>query len=267
MGRTVKSPLQSARLLLSDERGVVFAEFLIAFVPVWVFFLCGVQLAFIAHANLMVKHSADAAARSAVVVLPDDPNEYAGEPEMSVGRNSMTASDIMSALGGVAAVLRNGPSAEALVSAFSEEAVLNLGRSRLNTIRLAAHIPLMPLAPANIGRDSKPSLFKAIGGEGKLVSAFHYQPFAVAVTFPGLQGDFVTEPEVTVRVTYAYQCTVPLARRILCQAFRNLQAKEELRQALLPLAQSFVGGHFRQLQHDTTLMIHDAPYEYRAQGS
>ncbi len=258
-------PLPSS--LFADQSGVVFLEFLIAFVPVWTFFLCVVQLSFIAHADLMVKHSADSAARSAVVVLPDDPNEYGGEPEMSVGRNRVTASDIGRALGRVGSALRDRPTTDSVVSAFSEETFANLGRSRLNTIRLAAHIPLMPLAPVNVGRDSQSSIAKAIGGERRLLSALYYQPFAVAVTFPGLRGAVATGPEITVRVTYAYQCTVPLARTILCQAFGDLEARDELSEAFFPLAQSFVGGRFRGLQHETTLMIHDAPYEYRAQGS
>ena len=63
----MKRPPQVAGSLLADQRGVVFVEFLIAFVPMWVFFLCLVQLAFITHANLMVKHSADSAARSSWV--------------------------------------------------------------------------------------------------------------------------------------------------------------------------------------------------------
>jgi len=242
-------------------------EFLIAFVPVWTFFLCVVQLAFITHANLMVKHSADSAARSAVVVLPDDPSEYGGEPEMSVDRNPVSASDIATVLGRVGSTLRNSSDSSSVVSAFSGATLVNLGRSRLNTIRLAAHIPLMPLAPVNVGRDARPSVSKAIGSERKLVSALYYQPFAVAVTFPGLEEGVATGPEVTVRVTYAYQCTVPLARRILCRSFRNLEAKEELGDAFFPLARSIVGGRFRGLQHETTLMIHDAPYDYRARGS
>jgi Flp pilus assembly protein TadG len=267
MEPVVKRPRLVPGSLLADQRGVVFVEFLIAFVPVWVFFLCVVQLAFITHANLMVKHSADSAARSAVVVLPDDPNEYGGEPEMSVGRNRVTASDIGRLLGRVGSVLRDKPSSDSIVAAFSDETVANVGRSRLNTIRLAAHIPLMPLAPMNVGRDSRPSIAKAIGSERKLVSALYYQPFALAVTFPGLQDGVATGSEITVRVTYAYQCTVPLARRILCQAFGDLGAGDELAKAFFPLAQSFVGGRFRGLQHETTLMIHDAPYEYRVQGS
>jgi len=253
--------------LFADQRGVVFLEFLIAFVPLWTFFLCVVQLALITHANLMVKHSADSAARSAIVVLPDDPNEYGGEPELSVDRNRVSASDITRALGRVGSALRNRPSTDSLVSAFSEATLANLGRSRLNTIRLAAHIPLMPLAPVNVGHDPQPSIAKTIGGERKLISALYYQPFALAVTFPGLQDGVANGPEITVRVTYAYQCTVPLARRILCQAFGELEAREELGQAFFPFAQSFVGGRFRGLQHETTLMIHDAPYQYRARGT
>jgi hypothetical protein len=263
----VTRPLPLVPLLVADQRGVVFLEFLIAFVPVWTFFLCVVQLAFITHANLMVKHSVDSAARSAVVVLPDDPSEYGGEPEMSVDRNRVTASDIAGVLGRVGSALRNSPNSGSIVSAFSEETLANLGRSRLNTIRLAAHIPLMPLAPINVGPDSQPSISKAIGDERKLVSALYYQPFALAVTFPGLQDEVASGPEITVRVTYAYPCTVPLARRILCRSFGDLEAKEELGEAFFPLAQRFVGGRFRGLQHETTLMIHDAPYEYRARGS
>lgn len=260
-------PQPTGRQLFADQRGVVFLEFLIAFVPMWTFFLCVVQLAFIAHANLMVKHSADSAARSAVVVLPDDPNEYGGEAEMSVDRNRVTASDISRALGHVGSALRSNPSSDMFVSALSEETLVNLGRSRLNTIRLAAHIPLMPLAPMNVGRDSQSSIVKAIGDERKLLSALYYQPFALAVTFPGLEEGVVSGPEITVRVTYAYQCTVPLARRILCEVFGDLEAKEELSEAFLPLAQRFVGGRFRALHHETTLMIHDAPYGYRMRGS
>lgn len=186
---------------------------------------------------------------------------------MSVDRNPVTASDLERVLGRIGVVMGEHPSADGVLMALSQETLLNLGRSRLNTIRLAAHIPLMPLAPVNVGRDPQPSIGKAIGNERKLLSALYYQPFALAVTFPGLQGGEAIGPEVTVRVTYAYQCTVPLARRILCQGLADIDGKEDLGEAFFPLAQSFVGGRFRGLRHETTLMIHDAPYEYRPRGS
>jgi len=267
VGHAVTVVMSNSGSLFADKRGVVFLEFLIAFVPMWTFFLCILQLAFIAHANLMVKHSADSAARSAVVVLPDDPNEYGGEAEMSLDRNPVTAADLGVALGQIGSAVRARANQAGLLRAFSEKALVNLGRSRLNTIRLAAHTPLMPLAPVNVGRDPQPSIGKAIGSERKLLTALYYQPFALAVTFPGLQGGVATEPEITVRVTYAYQCAVPLARRILCQSFVDLDATEEFGEAFFPLAQSLVGGRFRGLQHEATLLIQDAPYEYRAGGS
>jgi hypothetical protein len=232
----------------------------------WTFFLCLVQLALIAQANLMVTHSADSAARSAAVVLPDDPDEYAGEPKMTVSRNRVAIRDLVEALGRLLSFVRD-PSAHSIVGTFSERTLANLGRSRLNTIRLAAHVPLMPLSPTNVGRDPNPSIRKAIGGERALLTALYYQPLAVAVTFPGLRGERVTGPEITVRVTYAYQCTVPLARRILCRAFDDLEEKEEFDEVFLPVAQGLLGGRFRGLQHETTLMIHDAAYQYRARGS
>lgn len=253
--------------LFADKRGVVFLELLIAFVPMWSFFLCILQLAFIGHADLIVKHSADSAARSAAVVLPDDPNEYGGEAKMSVARNAVTAAELGLALGQIGSAAQVGASGAGLSHAFSSAPLVNLGRSRLNTIRLAAHVPLMPLAPENVGRHSKPSIAKAIGSRRRLLTALYYQPLALAVTFPGLRGSVANEPEITVRVTYAFRCTVPLARRILCRSFADLDAREEIGGAFFPLAQSIVGGRFRGLRHETTLLIHDAPYEYRPRRS
>jgi hypothetical protein len=60
--------------------GAVYVEFLIAFLPVFFFFLGLVQLAFVQVANLVVKHAATKAVRAAVVVLPDDPQYYGGAP-------------------------------------------------------------------------------------------------------------------------------------------------------------------------------------------
>ncbi len=257
----------SSGSLFADKCGVVFLELLIAFVPMWSFFLCILQLALIGHADLIVKHSADSAARSAAVVLPDDPNEYGGEAKMSVARNAVTAADLGLALGQIGSAARVGASGAGLSHAFSSAPLVNIGRSRLNTIRLAAHVPLMPLAPEKVGHDSKPSIANAIGSQRRLVTALYYQPFALAVTFPGLQGSVANEPEITVRVTYAFQCTVPLARRILCRSFADLDAREEIGGAFFPMAQSIVGGRFRGLQHETTLLIHDAPYEYRPRRS
>lgn len=57
---------------MKDQRGVVYLETLIAFVPVFFFFLGTLQIADAGAAHLIVKHAATVAARAAVVVLPDD---------------------------------------------------------------------------------------------------------------------------------------------------------------------------------------------------
>ena len=62
--------------LWRDARGAVFVEQLIAFLPVMFFFLAAWQLMELCAGDLLVKRAASAAARAAVVVLPDDPMFY-----------------------------------------------------------------------------------------------------------------------------------------------------------------------------------------------
>jgi len=64
--------------LASDQRGAVFVEHLIAYLPVMFFFLATWQLLELCAAHLIVKRAASAAARAASVVLPDDPAYYDG---------------------------------------------------------------------------------------------------------------------------------------------------------------------------------------------
>ncbi len=70
------TPPRGARGLTT--RGAVYVEFLIAFMPLFSFFLCLVQLAMLETANLIVKHAAVVATRAAVVILPDEPGKYDG---------------------------------------------------------------------------------------------------------------------------------------------------------------------------------------------
>jgi hypothetical protein len=64
---------------IDDRRGVVFVEFLIAFLPVYTFFLCLIQLALLFAVRLVTEHAAIDAARAAAVVIGDDPKRYNGE--------------------------------------------------------------------------------------------------------------------------------------------------------------------------------------------
>ncbi len=62
--------------LHTDTRGVVFVEHLISYLPVIFFFLATWQLIELCAAHLIVQRAASAAARAAIVVLPDDPAFY-----------------------------------------------------------------------------------------------------------------------------------------------------------------------------------------------
>ena len=66
-----------------DQRGAVYLEMLIAYVPVLAFFFGVLQLADIAAAHLIVQRAAGAAARAAVVVMPDDDVFYTEGTEIS----------------------------------------------------------------------------------------------------------------------------------------------------------------------------------------
>lgn len=65
-------------------RGAVMVEFLIAFLPMFCFFLCLVQFMMLQVGSILVKHAAEVTARAAVVVLHDDPQYYGGVPVGSV---------------------------------------------------------------------------------------------------------------------------------------------------------------------------------------
>jgi hypothetical protein len=59
--------------LRDDASGAVYLEFLIAFMPFFIFFLCLWQLSILFYAKLVVDHAAFAAARAAAVVVAECP--------------------------------------------------------------------------------------------------------------------------------------------------------------------------------------------------
>lgn len=71
-------PLGPSRF--GDERGVVFVEKLIAYLPLLLVFFAAWELAELSAAKLVVQRASAAAGRAAIVVLPDDPVFYEDEP-------------------------------------------------------------------------------------------------------------------------------------------------------------------------------------------
>ena len=73
-------PSSGPRSLRANVRGAVYVEFLIAFIPVWVFFLCVVQLGLIFTVRLVTEHAALNGARALAVVGGDEEKKnYPGE--------------------------------------------------------------------------------------------------------------------------------------------------------------------------------------------
>lgn len=64
--------------LVSNRRGSVMVEFLIAFMPVFTLFLSICELANLYASKLVVTHAAYRTARAGAVVFPDDPANYTG---------------------------------------------------------------------------------------------------------------------------------------------------------------------------------------------
>jgi hypothetical protein len=206
--------------LLGDDRAVVTIEALLALLPVLLAFLGAVQLAFFAAARLVVTHAAIAAARSAAVVLDDDPRFYGGEPRGHLGD----------------AAPRNAPVEPPEDRPSAIEPLALLGKSardegRLSVIRRAAAAPLAVLAPdprdvARWNGRGASSVRSAIGsaGLGRIVfglGAWQRAALGVKVEAP-TSGD-----TVGVRVGYLFHCAVPVAARLSCSALEEILSRRD----------------------------------------
>lgn len=74
-----QGPRSRGRSLRDDVRGAVFVEFLIAFLPVFVFFLCVIQLGLLFSVRLVTEHAAVNGVRALAVVGGDEPKRYGRE--------------------------------------------------------------------------------------------------------------------------------------------------------------------------------------------
>lgn len=277
------SALSAAR----DPRGVAMLEFLIAFVPIFVLFLGLLQLALLTASQLIVKHAASAAVRSASVVLDDDPRRYDGAPRGVIASERSARADdgfertLFARLG----LSGERPRPTALRARDDNE--------RMAAIRRAAYLPLAAVArlPRGIepGADgfSEPAsaAFALRSGPSRLAAATPAMSALAALTFPVAAGGELVHVErvplrgpVNVRLTLALPCEVPLAASLMCDAWSELRSRAEhevgwpARVHVLDLA-SAPGSHQRArwlaaprrlaiLGAEATLPIHAAPYRY-----
>lgn len=179
-----------------DQRGAVYVEFLLAFVPLFTLFLGVTQISLIFGAQLVVEHAATRAARSAAVVLDDDPRYYHDEP-----RNHLRGAPL-------------GP--DDLEARIDDGGRRRRAVSRRGAVEMSAAMVLLPLA----ARPSGDSIRAALGWAGRRG--------AIEQTLDRMSVDFVRPPApdadgregraelITVKVRYRFACIVPVVRRLVC---------------------------------------------------
>jgi hypothetical protein len=219
-----------------DMRGAVYVEFLIAFGPVFLLFLGICQLALIATANVIVRHSAYAAVRSAIVVLGDEPKYYANAPRGSLEQGEPDSGNVTSALL-TALGIPGTPSGPEGSTAAPSGGMDAYGESRfqrgarMEPVRMAAYLPLLVLAPKAINTSGSSSLSGSLPSNfvEALPIALAFTRSAAVVTVHTRAGTDELAPEpvprdstITVRVTYLYECGVPLVRALVCRTLASL---------------------------------------------
>lgn len=280
-----------------DDRGVAQLEFLLAFIPVFVLFLGFVQLVLLAVASLVVQHAAVRAARSAIVVLDDDPRHYGGAE-----RRNLLADGPADTTWEERLAEELGSTGEPAPPTHPAQARLGYGGVRMAAIGRAAHATLAAIAaePSRVFQwlgVQNPSVASALG-TGSVGRALHgiavYAPFTTAVTFPVApgaserrEGTLPPDAPVTVRVTHLFDCAVPIGAALICRKLswdadrgrlewfggdaedtEHTDAFDELRFApgardhsLLALART----RFAILRAEATLPAQSAPYRYASE--
>ena len=218
----------AALSLRRDERGAVYVEFLLAFLPIFLMFLAICQVAFLVAGRLVVNHAAFAGARSAIVVLEDDPQRYAGAERGRLSDKPPAAG----APGPLALVsqLISGAPASAPAPSPSKPAQQGL---RMQAIRRAALRPLAAIAPTATaflgGRDG--TLQASLEGDTASARIFGrvYTEAAAVVTVHDAPNaaELAAEPiarnaPVAVRVTFVQHCGIPIVRALICRSLSTL---------------------------------------------
>ena len=215
-----------------DERGAVYVEFLLAFLPIFLMFLAICQVAFLVAGRIVVNHAALAGARSAIVVLEDDPRYYADaergwvsdKPRAQAGGGPLSSlADLLSGPTGTPTAASPSPASKG-----SRQQGL-----RMQAIRRAVSQPLTAIAPtaATLLGAGSASLRASLDRDEKAARAFSnvYVAAAAAVSVHDGEGreELAAEPigpnaPVTVRVTFVQLCGVPAVRGLICRPLSSL---------------------------------------------
>ena len=284
----------AALSLPRDERGAVYVEFLLAFLPIFLLFLAICQAAFLVAGRLVVNHAALVGARSAIVVLDDDPQHYDGAEREWLSDKPATQpkNDQNDALSVLSGVLSGGttPSTSSPSSAPSAKKPPQQG-ARMKVIRGAALRPLTAIAPtaeALLG-GAGATLEASLVGDSTTARAFAraYVEAAAVVTLHDdpRSEQLAAEPiqqnaPITVRVTFVQMCGIPVVRALMCRSLSTLldaparthddtgkheTLRERLSHAGLPTwleTSAAKSARFVVFESEMTLPNQGAPYAY-----
>jgi hypothetical protein len=232
-----------------SRRGAVYVEVIVAIIPVMTFFFGLLQLAMIFSAHLVVRHAAERAARSAVVVLDDEPKLYADTARGAVtyhDPNGNSGSGTLKYLQDLGDMLGIKMPTNEISGLLNSDA-----GPRLSAIQQAAYMPLSVLAP------SPDTLFKLfgmgsgglseVGNGGRFLMGFLlYDRAATMVTLRNPDGLVATsipsDGLVTVRVTYLYFCAIPIVNYFMCDSMLKLSGLDQLDDAVRSAYESVSQG-------------------------
>jgi hypothetical protein len=226
LGLTTRGNL-SLRGLRLDCRGVVYVEFLLAFIPLFLLFLGTCQLVLLTSARVIVSHAAATAVRSAIVVLEDTADDYGGAPRGNLSKGKSGSFDWKGLLGRLG--MGNTGMASSSSSNSSKASVQH--GARMTAIRLAATTPLLTLAPRMDSTGSNDTLEKNLVSDSaaQLAFAYGYTEAAAAVVVKSSESSDAlaydpvdSKGSVTVEVTYLYHCGVPVVRGLICRSLSHL---------------------------------------------
>ncbi len=198
--------------ILSAQQGTVFVEFLLVFPPLLILFLCILQLFLSYLVRVGVHHAASAGVRSAVVVLPDDPAFYGGQPPYRFVRGS----------GGCPGPSRS--SRRTLITTLQGGSGCKDG-ARLRSVRSAVNMAMIPFAHASLSNGS--SIMAQSNDFERIFRSILHIRGATSVSFPKTATDiqvyeknerFPRQGLVHVRVMHLFPCTIPVARLLVCSS-------------------------------------------------
>ncbi|QQR90970.1 MAG: pilus assembly protein [Myxococcales bacterium] len=216
--------------LIKAERGAIYVEFLLVFIPIFLVWMAIMQLALFSSARLTVQHAAIRGVRSAIVVIDDDPQHYNNVPRGCLtGGNGNSVDGLLGRIAETA--LNNTPGKIKKEAGLNKQSLdrvssrYNNAGPRMQAIRNAVYTPLLTLAPDPRFLWDEDSMRLAVGfmPESRMLSGLIYNKGGTAVTFPSSeqgtdsQYQIAKDANVTVRVTYLYHCAVPLVSYLMCK--------------------------------------------------